>query len=104
VEDSPLPEWMRPDLCGAIVLLNLPWQDIHVISATPVGNTIPDRTLGWLKSYAVKYKRPLLYHERFFKDGVYDGLKRFGYGPPDFRRKVADLMEKGVEESVEMRS
>ncbi|MEJ8568725.1 hypothetical protein [Elongatibacter sediminis] len=89
VDDSPLPDWMRPDSCGAIVLLSMRWDDEYVISAVPVGPTIPDRTLTWLKDYARQHRRPLVFYERIRTDGRYTGLKRFGFGPPAFRDKVA---------------
>jgi hypothetical protein len=102
VDDSPLPDWMRPDQCGAIVLLNQPWNDIRVVFAVPVGETIPDRTLDWLKAYAVKYKRPWLYHQRLRKGAAFTGLKRFGFGPPEFRKTVAALINEGAEDLVGM--
>jgi len=103
VEKSPLPDWMRPDLCGAIVLLSMPWNGQLVIYAVPVGAAIPDRTLEWLKQYAQKYTRPLIFCERTSSNGVYTGLKRVGFGPPAFRKLVAEIMatESGT---VEMRS
>jgi len=103
VEKSPLPDWMRPDLCGAIVLLSMPWHGQLVIFTIPVGDVIPDRTLEWLKHYAQKHKRPLIFCERVRSNGNYSGLKRFGFGPLAFRQQVAALMatESGA---VEMRS
>ena len=103
VEKSPLPDWMRPDLCGAIVLLSMPWHDQLVSYAVPVGALIPHPTLEWLKQYAATHSRPLLFFERTSSNGVYTGLKRFGFGPPAFRQLVADVMAT-ESTSVEMRS
>lgn len=89
VENSPLPDWMRPDVCGAIVLLSLRWEDEFVISAVPVGRAIPERTLKWLMDYARRHARPLVFYERIETDGEFTGLRRFGFGPPAFREKVA---------------
>ncbi len=91
VAGSPLPDWMRPDLSGAIVLLSLPWEGELVISAIPVGAEIPPKTLEWLQAYASKHQRPLIFYTRVMENGEYKGLKKFGYGPAAFRRKVADL-------------
>lgn len=88
---SPLPDWMRPDLCGAIVLLSLPWENELVISAVPVGEEIPDATLEWLQAYARTHQRPLIFYQRLKEDGRFHGLKRLGYGPPAFQQKVARL-------------
>lgn len=95
VEGSPLPDWMRPDRCGAIVLLSLEWEGEFIIWAVPVGKSIPQRTLDWLREYAQRHRRPLVFYERIESDGVYAGVKRFGLGPPAFRDKVARLAGKG---------
>ncbi len=91
VAASPLPQWMRPDQCGAIVLLSLPWQGELVISAVPVGKEIPQKTLEWLQAYARKHQRPLIFYSRVIENGEYKKLKQTGYGPAAFRQKVADL-------------
>lgn len=91
VAGSPLPDWMRPDLSGVIVLLSLPWEGELVISAIPAGPEIPQKTLEWLQAYARQHQRPLIYYTRVIENGEYRGLKRFGYGPAAFRQKVADL-------------
>lgn len=104
VDDSPLPEWMRPDQCGAIVLLSLPWQGQRVISAIPVGEVIPEPTLAWLKHYAQEHHRPLIFYQRLVADGRFSGLKRFGFGPPEFRRLVAQLATEGGVSGVDMLS
>jgi hypothetical protein len=104
VDGSPLPEWMRPDQCGAIVLLSLPWQGQKVISAIPVGRVIPEPTLEWLKQYAQKHRRPLIFYERMVTAGSFSGLKRFGFGPADFRQKVTQLVAEELIPAIEMHS
>ena len=91
IEESPLPDWMRPDLGGAIVLLSMPWHGEKVISAIPAGQLIPERALNWLMAYAQKHRRPLIYYERIMDKGEYSGLRAIGFGPPEFREKVARL-------------
>jgi hypothetical protein len=93
VAQSPLPDWMRPDQCGAIVLLSFPWEGELVISAVPVGAEIPNKTLEWLQAYAREHQRPLIYYQRPVVDGQFKGLKKLGYGPANFRQKVAALGE-----------
>jgi hypothetical protein len=90
-KDSPLPDWMRPDLSGAIVLLSLRWEGELVISAVPVGDEIPPATLQWLQAYAREHQRPMIYYQRLRENERYCGLQRLGYGPAAFRQKVADL-------------
>lgn len=105
VEGSPLPDWMRPDQCGAIVLLNFDWQGEKVVSAVPVGKTIPEKTLDWLKDYARKHGRPLIFYERTTdQDGLYDGLKCFGFGSPAFREKASRLDKRVHDSAVTMKS
>ena len=92
VADSPLPDWMRPDLSGVIVLLNATWEDTRVITAIPAGQTIPEASLAWLKNYAQTHRRPLIYYERTLQDGEYSGLKRFGFGPPALRALAVKIL------------
>lgn len=89
--DSPLPEWMRPSECGAIVFLWYDWQDQKVINAVPVGEKIPEPTLDWLKAHAQEQGRPLLFTERVIEDGEFVGVRCLGFGPPGFRQKVEQL-------------
>ena len=104
VEESPLPDWMRPDECGAIVLLSQPWEGELVIYAVPVGKEIPPHTLEWLQAYARTHQRPMIHYERIVENGEYRGLKRFGYGPPAFREKVAQLGEQTAQADLDMNS
>ena len=90
-EDSPLPDWMRPSECGAIVFLWYEWRGEMVINAVPVGRAIPQRTLDWLKDYAQKQGRPLLFVERLERDGKYEGVRCLGFGPASFREEVEKL-------------
>lgn len=85
---SPLPSWMRPDQCGAIVILWYDWQDQKVINAVPVGEKIPEQTLNWLKDYAQKNGRPLLFSERILENDKIVGTRCLGFGPRSFIGKV----------------
>jgi hypothetical protein len=105
VDGSPLPDWMRPDQSGAIVLLSMEWEGEKVISVVPVGQAVPEKTLDWLKGYAQKHARPMVFYERTRDgNGAFTGLKRLGFGPPAFRDKVARLMESSGAASVPMKS
>ena len=90
-EDSPLPDWMRPDKCGAIVFLWRDWHGHKVINAVPVGREIPERTLEWLKDFAQKQGRPLMFVERIVEDEKYTGVRYFGFGPAEFCQQVEKL-------------
>jgi len=82
---------MRPSECGAIVLLWFEWRGQKVINAVPVGRTVPERTLNWLKKYAQEQGRPLIFIERIKKDGKFVGQRCLGFGPPRFREEVRNL-------------
>ena len=61
IEDTLLPPHMRPDLSGAIVMLNqLTWEGEDVIVAVATGTRIPARTSHWLCSLAKLTDRPLV--------------------------------------------
>jgi hypothetical protein len=79
---------MRPSDCGAIVFLWFEWRGEKVINAVPVGKKIPERTLDWLKAYAQKQGRPLIFLERIERDGEFTGERCVGFGPPGFREEV----------------
>ena len=83
-----LPDDMRPDLSGAIVMFNQKWNDWLVIKAIPWGTEIPTATLERLKALASEQRTPLLFYENLRKDGRYSGLKGLGYGPPAFLKAV----------------
>lgn len=105
IDESPLPAWMRPDQCGAIVLLSVDWHGEKVISAIPTGPSVPTRTLEWLKAYAVEHKRPMLIYERIRDaEGSYTGLRRLGFGPPAFRSKVEQMLSEEKAASIPMKS
>ena len=89
--DSTLPDWMRPNECGAIVFLWYDWQDQKVINAVPVGDKIPERTLDWLKAHAQEQGRPLMFVERIREGDKYTALRCLGFGPPGFRQQVEKL-------------
>ncbi|MSQ98156.1 MAG: hypothetical protein EXR85_02490 [Xanthomonadales bacterium] len=77
---------------------------VAVISAIPVGRTIPQPTLEWLKQYAQEHRWPLIFHERIVTAGAFSGLKRFGFGPAEFRRQVTQLAAEEVIPAVEVHS
>ena len=81
---STLPEHLRPDLCGAIVLNNRQYRQWRVIIATPTGWKIPQATLADLMAYARQRGMPLIFIENLQKDGVYTHFSRSGYGPKEF--------------------
>jgi hypothetical protein len=98
MEGTLLPPNMRPDLSGAIVMLNqLQWQGEDVIVAVARGARIPARTCHWLCSLAKLTDRPLVMVA--FKqddDGFKGDFNLHTVGPDDFKASmVSYFSEKG---------
>nr|VFJ50861.1 MAG: Tetratricopeptide (TPR) repeat [Candidatus Kentron sp. DK] len=97
IEDSPLPDWMRPDRGKVIVLFGkLDWNGQPVDLAVPVGERIPPESQAWLEGFSRKHKRPLVYTEQVTKGGEFQQEQRvFGYGPPEFQQDLLRWQQEG---------
>lgn len=98
--DSPLPARLRPNECGAIILMNRQWQGRKVVRAVPVGKKIPAETFAWLQAYTRETSIPLLYCERIEKEGEFIGIRNFGFGPRSFVHAVKT--ELGPEDIIKL--
>jgi len=98
VENSPLPDWMRPDEGKVIVIFNkLQWNGYPVDVAVPVGEKIPPKSLDWFKKFSEEYMRPLIYMEQVIKSGeLQKQQETIGYGPPEFLRDLVQWKEEGI--------
>ncbi|MBM4053615.1 MAG: hypothetical protein FJ264_02855 [Planctomycetes bacterium] len=85
------PGWMRPDI-SRVIVKNLNWiKGKSILTAIPVGRTVPESALNYLKKISQNYSLPLLYFERIEDNGVYKTeMDVFGYGP----KKVKNMLEK----------
>ncbi|MGH8446987.1 MAG: hypothetical protein ACREVL_17085 [Solimonas sp.] len=92
-----MPETMRPDQAGAIVLFGkLRWQGHAVDLAVPAGGEIPPATLSWLQDFALRHGRPLVYTAQIVKDGRFQKQQElYGYGPPAFQQEVLRWQREG---------
>ncbi len=90
LEDSPLPDWMKPDTAKVIVLSgHLAWRGMEVDLAVPVGRIIPQRSLLWLKQFAASHNRPLVWAENLRAGGKYTGEQNVhAFGPVEFQQEV----------------
>lgn len=97
IENSPLPDWMRPDKGKVIVLFDkLNWNDHPVDLAVPVGKRIPARSLGWLEAFSKRHGRPLMYTEQIVEAGKFQMEQQvFGYGPPVFQQALLSWRKEG---------
>lgn len=92
-ENSPLPDEMRPDKSGVIVIVGRKWKDWDVIRAISAGSGIPEASLQWIKNHAMQTKTPLLIVEYLEKDGKIIGESKQGFGPPEFSIAVQNSFE-----------
>jgi len=99
-EGSALPEDMRPDLAGVIVLLDRPWRDWKVIYAIPTGTSVPAASLERLRKHAQSVGRPMIFYERLVSDGEFTGLRKRAYGSAAFADAVRYSI--GPEDVVKM--
>jgi hypothetical protein len=89
--DNTVPEYMRPDLSGVIILAaKYCWRNLPVDMAVPTKDEIPTQSLGILQERAAMYKRPLLYCD--IKDG---GRDVYPYGPEQFQDHAEQMCEDG---------
>lgn len=87
-EGSPLPESMRPDRSGVIVLLHRTWRHWKVVYAIPAGTSVPADSLEWLRTYAQSIGRPMIFHERLVSNGEFKGVRKLAYGSVAFADAV----------------
>mgnify|MGYP006865011818 CR=1 FL=1 len=99
MENSPLPDWMKPTNSKAIFVLNrLSWQGYPIDLAVPIGKKIPPRTINWLKEFSQQNTRLLLYTEQIVEDGNFiRQQKYFAFGPPAFQQQAAEWDRKGLQ-------
>lgn len=97
IDNSPLPEWMKPNNGKVIVIFNkLDWNDHPVDLAVPVGKRIPPRALNWLKTFSEQHNRPLIYTEQVVENGVFQKQQElFGYGPVEFQQDLLEWQQQG---------
>lgn len=97
IDDSPLPEWMKPSNARVIVIFNkINWNGHPVDLAVPMGRKIPPRALNWLKDFAEKHGRPLMYMEQLEVDGKFQKQQELhAFGPPDFQQQVLQWHQQG---------
>jgi hypothetical protein len=97
MDNSPLPDWMKPGNAKVIVLFNQStWRGLPVDVAVPVGKRIPPRALNWLMQFAENNNRMLLHSEQIMENGVYTKQQSVAaFGPPEFQQEMAERAERG---------
>ncbi len=97
IENSPLPEWLKPNNGKVIVIFNkLTWNGRPVDLAVPVGKRIPPRSLQWLKNFSKEKFRPLIYTEQITESEKFQIQQQtYGYGPPEFQQTLLAWQQEG---------
>ncbi len=94
IDNSPLPDWMRPSDSKVIFLFNkYSWKNQHVDNAISTGEEIPSTTIDWLKNFTLQNKRLLLITEQKYM-GKNNPLrtKIIVFGTDEFRKSIGDLV------------
>jgi len=97
IDNSPLPEWMKPDNAKVIVIFDkLVWNGYPVDLAVPLGKRIPPRAIKWLQAFSQEHSRPLVYAEQIIENGHFQKQQNlFCYGPPAFQQDMLQWQEEG---------
>lgn len=95
--DSPLPEWMRPDRSGAIVLFDkMFWKNKPVIVVVATGSKIPKKTIMEVKKIADLHSRNAIFFEYEKKLNIYTGKKTLlMHGEPLFVIEIKERFIRG---------
>jgi hypothetical protein len=87
VASSPLPEWMRPDKSGVIMLAaNFFWRGLPVDVLVAAEAGPKKKALDWLMKFSGEQKRLLIYQIR--EDW-------FAFGPPAFQAEITERIARG---------
>ncbi len=85
--NSRLPEWMRPDRCGIIVLTGRSiWRGLAVDILVSAGHDPDEKLLSWFKERSIRERRPFIFQQN---------ENWFGFGPPAFQQEIAARAKRG---------
>ena len=89
-DDLSYPEFMRPDHSKVILSDVGEWEGWRVISATPVGDQIPEQTLAVLRDFSLSNQCAFLYYSLERSGEQFTGRgQQQAYGPPEFTKALA---------------
>ena len=81
---------MRPDRSKVVLSDIGEWEGWRVISATPVGDQIPEKTLAILRDFSLSRQCALLYYSLERSGEQFTGRgQQHAYGPPEFTKALA---------------
>jgi SEC-C motif len=83
--DSPFPEGWRPDKIGVMVI-PMKWRGRDAYVLRSAGRDPDEAMLAWMRDFCERTQRPFFYEI---------AGERFGYGPPEFQREMAERVARG---------
>jgi hypothetical protein len=88
---------MQPERAKVLVVFDkFQWRGLSVDLAVPVGRRIPPRALNWLKRFAERQGRPLIFTEQIVVDGRFQREQQvFCHGPAEFQRELQEVLKAG---------
>ncbi len=97
IDESPLPDWMRPDNAKVIVMFNkYSREGRQVDAAITMGETLPPASLEWLKNFTLQNGRALLITGTARNEN--DNSPRTTitlFGPDAFKKDIGNLIRSG---------
>lgn len=96
MNNSPLPEWMKPSEAKVVVIPKKMRNNQSVLLATPLGVSIPEKSLDWLIRFSDEYNLPLLYTEQIMENGRFTKRQNFRiHGPTELKQQILEWAESG---------
>ncbi len=82
---SPFPESFRPDRLGVMVI-PMKWRGRDAYVLRSAGRDPDGELLAWMRALSVRTGRPFFYEQ---------AGERFGFGPGEFQREMAEKVARG---------
>jgi len=82
---SPFPSDWRPDQSGVMVI-SMKWRGRDAYVLRSAGRDPDEAMLAWMRELSERTQRPFFYEV---------AGERFGYGPPEFQREMAERVARG---------
>ena len=82
---SPFPDDFRPDQLGVMVI-SMKWRGREAYVLRSTLRDPDEKLLAWMREMSLRTQRPFFYEI---------AGERFGFGPPEFQREMAEKVERG---------
>jgi hypothetical protein len=82
---SPFPEEFRPEVLG-VMIIPMKWRGRVAYVLRHAGRDPDEALLDWMRAFSTRTQRPFFYEV---------AGERFGFGPPEFQREMAEKVDRG---------